>query len=151
MELSGEGSDVDMIQYEDDSDESEPSEVSPLCMWGSGAPAHYLLQDVKSDGLSPPPLPRKPQLKLPQILSLNEFTSIMTHGRLVVDMDVESEGDDDDDVGGSTRPMTSRQAVLASVVDSSHVSLCLSPLSVHRPKGSRPLQQSPLAKTAHRI
>lgn len=35
---------------------------------------------------------------------------------------IESE-DDDEVVGGSTRPMTSRQAVLASVVGSSHVSL----------------------------
>lgn len=47
----------------------------------------------------------------------------MTNGCLA---DIESEDEDDDDevVGGSTRPMTSRQAVLASVVDSSHVSLC---------------------------
>lgn len=44
----------------------------------------------------------------------------------LADIDIESEDEDDEDevVGGSTRPMTSRQAVLASVVDSSHVSLC---------------------------
>ena len=51
---------------------------------------------------------------------------IITNERLLADIDIESEDEDDDDevVGGSTRPMTSRQAVLASVVDSSHVSLC---------------------------
>ncbi|KAI0061913.1 hypothetical protein BV25DRAFT_714575 [Artomyces pyxidatus] len=41
------------------------------------------------------------------------------------DVDIESEDDDDEAsaAGGSGRPMTARQAVLASVVDSSHVSL----------------------------
>jgi len=38
---------------------------------------------------------------------------------------VESEDEDEEEeTMGSTRPLTSRQAVLASVVDSSHVSLC---------------------------
>ena len=45
--------------------------------------------------------------------------------RVSVDVDVESE-DKVEVVGGSMRPMTSRQAVLASVVDSSHVALCQS-------------------------
>lgn len=55
--------------------------------------------------------------------------STMTYGALFAEIDVESEDEDEDDevVGGSTRPMTSRQAVLASVVDSSHVSLCRYP------------------------
>lgn len=39
------------------------------------------------------------------------------------DIDVESEDEDEEEAVGSTRPMTSRQAVLASVVGSSHVSL----------------------------
>jgi len=73
---------------------------------------------------------------------------------VLADIDVESEDDDDDDevVGGSTRPMTSRQAVLASVVDSSHVSLCWSPGSCIDPKThvhySGILTQE---KTTHRI
>ena len=52
--------------------------------------------------------------------------STMTHGALFAETDVESEDENEGDevVGGSTCPMTFRQAVLASVVDSSHVSLC---------------------------
>ncbi|KAG6379920.1 hypothetical protein JVT61DRAFT_10486 [Boletus reticuloceps] len=143
MELSGEGSDVDMInddnaklddgddtgiEEEEDEDEDEP-EPEPE-------------EDIESDELSPPPSPHKPRLKiklkLPQILSPNESSSRAastpsgepsqppSRRGISRDIDIESEDDDDDDdevVGGSTRPMTSRQAVLASVVDSSHVSL----------------------------
>ena len=47
---------------------------------------------------------------------------------------------------GSTRPMTSRQAVLASVVDSSHVSLCQYPSYVDIYFGSRFLQRNRLAR-----
>ncbi|KAL4068508.1 hypothetical protein V8B97DRAFT_1872981 [Scleroderma yunnanense] len=97
-------------------------------------------EDVESEELSPPPLlvmkPRlKIKLKLPQILSPNDPSSRAAstpsgegHSQppsrrgISKDEYVESE-DDDEAVGGSTRPMTSRQAVLASVVDSSHVSL----------------------------
>ncbi|KAH0834657.1 hypothetical protein J3R83DRAFT_10167 [Lanmaoa asiatica] len=135
MELSGEGSDVDMIhddntklddegdtgidpEEEDEDDEPEPDE------------------DLESDELSPPPSPHKPRLKiklkLPQILSPNESSSRAASTPtgepsrgISRDIDIESEDEDDEDetVGGSVRPMTSRQAVLASVVDSSHVSL----------------------------
>jgi Ino eighty subunit 2 len=56
----------------------------------------------------------------------------------LADLDVESEDDDDTEgrhsrstpsasvTGANGRPMTTRQAVLASVVDSTHVSLCKS-------------------------
>ncbi|KAG9311508.1 hypothetical protein JVU11DRAFT_7710 [Chiua virens] len=98
-------------------------------------------EDVESDELSPPPSPHKPRLKiklkLPQILSPNESSSRgpstpsgepsrpPSHRGVSRGMHIESEDEDDEDevVGGSTHPMTSRQAVLASVVDSSHVSL----------------------------
>jgi len=98
MELSGEGSDVDMIhddnakpddeddigvdpeeEGDDDDDEPEPEEVSFPCEWRTGMPTHSLAQDVESDELSPPPAPQKPRLKiklkLPQILSPNESSS----------------------------------------------------------------------------
>ncbi|KAI6006897.1 PAPA-1-like conserved region-domain-containing protein [Pisolithus albus] len=97
-----------------------------------------------SEELSPPPSPAskprlKIKLKLPQVPSSNEPSSRATSipsgegpsqlpsRRGVSKDDVESEdGDEEDDdgaIGSSARPMTSRQAVLASVVDSSHVSL----------------------------
>lgn len=60
-------------------------------------------------------------------MNLSYTAHAMTNDCLA-DIDIESEDEDDEDevMGGSTRPMTSRQAVLASVVDSSHVSLCQS-------------------------
>ncbi|KAG9311518.1 hypothetical protein JVU11DRAFT_7721 [Chiua virens] len=97
------------------------------------------MPDVESDELSPPPSPHKPRLKikikLPQILSPNESSSRgpstpsgepsrpSSHRGISRDIESEDEDDEDEVVGGSTHPMTSRQAVLASVVDSSHVSL----------------------------
>ncbi|KAF8549300.1 hypothetical protein OG21DRAFT_1470188 [Imleria badia] len=137
MELSGEGSDVDMAHDDDakleeddtgvdpeeeevdDDDEPEPEEVCLPCRRLSYF-SLTLPQDVESDELSPPPSPHKPRLKiklkLPQILSPNESSSRATSTP-------SDEDDEDEVVGGSTHPMTSRQAVLASVVDSSHVSL----------------------------
>lgn len=91
MELSGEGSDVDMIHgddaaidpeeeedNDDDDDEPEPEEVRLPCKRPSDS-SLTVLQDVESDELSPPPSPHKPRLKiklkLPQILSPNESSS----------------------------------------------------------------------------
>lgn len=52
---------------------------------------------------------------------------IVVHKDKDLGSDVESEDDDDDDehprAGGGKRPLTTRQAVLASVVGSSHISL----------------------------
>ncbi|KAH7882854.1 hypothetical protein F5I97DRAFT_140843 [Phlebopus sp. FC_14] len=97
---------------------------------------------VESEELSPPPSPppNKPRLKiklkLPQVLSPNEPASRAastpsgepsqppSRRGISKDIEIESEDDEEDEVAASsTRPMTSRQAVLASVVDSSHVSL----------------------------
>lgn len=123
-------SDVDMTVEPDEPDVDDDAEDEAL--------------DVESEELSPPPSPAskprlKIKLKLPQVPSSNEASSRATSipsgegpsqlpsRRGVSKDDVESEdGDEDDDdgaIGSSARPMTSRQAVLASVVDSSHVSL----------------------------
>ncbi|KAL4073472.1 hypothetical protein J3A83DRAFT_4092148 [Scleroderma citrinum] len=95
----------------------------------------------ESEELSPPPLlvmkPRlKIKLKLPQILSPNDPSSRAAstpsgegHSQPPSRHEYVESEDDDEAVGGSTRPMTSRQAVLASVVDSSHVSLCMPDIS----------------------
>ncbi|KAG6379902.1 hypothetical protein JVT61DRAFT_10466 [Boletus reticuloceps] len=93
--------------------------------FGSTSPT----DDIESDELAPPPSPHKPRLKfkfkLPQILSPNESSSRAvstpsgepsqppSRRGISRDIDIESEDDDDDD----------DQAVLASVVDSSYVSL----------------------------
>ena len=188
MELSGEGSDVDMIHDddtgldpeddEDDEDEPEPEEVSPHCDGAQARPLTAFRRTSNQTSFLPRPRPinrgsrsssscprylaqmnrpvearprpavnraGRPRIVPSPGVRKTNAVSIFTHRRLVPDMDVESE-DEDEDVGGSTRPMTSRQAVLASVVDSSHVSLCPSPSSVHRLKDSRPLQRNPLAK-----
>lgn len=126
-------SDVDMAIEPDEQDIDDD---------GDGGEDEAL--DVESEELSPPPSPAsrprlKIKLKLPQVPSSNEPSSRATStpsgegasqlpSRRGISKDyVESEdGDEDDDdemVGSSARPMTSRQAVLASVVDSSHVSL----------------------------
>ncbi|KAG6330673.1 hypothetical protein ID866_8416, partial [Astraeus odoratus] len=121
--------------------------LTPLEPWQTLSPARIPPQELslESEELSPPPSPAskprlKIKLKLPQVLSPNEPSSraastpsgegpSQPSSRRGVSKDyVESEDDeeeDDDDevVGSSTRPMTSRQAVLASVVGSSHVSL----------------------------
>ena len=64
--------------------------------------------------------------------------------RVSVDVDVESE-DEVEVVGGSTHPMTSRQAVLASIIDSSHVALCQ---SLHRSPHPELIQ--PTAKSSRK-
>ncbi|KAI6104162.1 hypothetical protein F5141DRAFT_171301 [Pisolithus sp. B1] len=130
MALAEYDSDVDMTIEPDEQDIDDDAEDEAL--------------DVESEELSPPPSPAskprlKIKLKLPQVPSSNEPSSRATSipsgegpgqlpPRREVSKDyVESEdGDEDDDdgaIGSSSRPMTSRQAVLASVVDSSHVSL----------------------------
>lgn len=79
----------------------------------------------ESEEVSPPPSPPKQprlkiKLKLPSVPSTEDTGSRGRSG----DIDIESEDEDDEgEAVGSTRPMTSRQAVLASVVGSSHVSL----------------------------
>ncbi|KAF9237001.1 hypothetical protein BU15DRAFT_76371 [Melanogaster broomeanus] len=135
MQMSDSGSDVDMNtddrdakpedEEQEDDKEAEPEEDL-----------------VESEELSPPPSPPlkprlKIKLKLPQILSPNEPSSRaastpsgepsqppsrrgISRG---IDIESEDEDDEDDAAESSTRPMTSRQAVLASVVDPSHVSL----------------------------
>ncbi|KIK82156.1 hypothetical protein PAXRUDRAFT_832373 [Paxillus rubicundulus Ve08.2h10] len=140
MQLSDDGSELDTMKDElamkpeeegledDEQIESEEDEVAEE-------------DTIESEELSPPPspLPSKPRLKiklkLPQVLSSNEPSSRAAStpsgqpsqppsGRAASrDIDIESEDEEDEVAGGSTRPMTSRQAVLASVVYSSHVSL----------------------------
>ncbi|KAI6021214.1 hypothetical protein EDC04DRAFT_2869833 [Pisolithus marmoratus] len=114
-------SDVDMTVEQDVEDEDEAL-------------------DVESEELSLPPSPAskprlKIKLKLPQVPSSNEPSSRSTSApsgegpsqlpsrRGISKEDGDEDGDEDGAIGGSSRPMTSRQAVLASVVDSSHVSL----------------------------
>ncbi|KAH7921655.1 hypothetical protein BV22DRAFT_1107073 [Leucogyrophana mollusca] len=157
MQMSDEGSDVDMdIDGEDNKRvEAEEEEEEDL---------------AESEELSPPPSPPithprlKIKLKLPQVPSpdapasvaastpsgqLEEPSQPPSRRAISRDIDIESEDDDDDDdqaqsvAGGSTRPMTSRQAVLASVVDSSHVSLSIAPAESGRKK--KQLTESELA------
>ncbi|KIJ63879.1 hypothetical protein HYDPIDRAFT_112856 [Hydnomerulius pinastri MD-312] len=143
MQLSEEGSDVDMAndtldtkpeeEEQEDDKEVEPEEEEEEADEDA----------IESEELSPPPspLPSKPRLKiklkLPQVLSPNEPSSRAastpsgepsqppSRRGISRDIDIESEDEDDEAeaAGSLTRPMTSRQAVLASVVDSSHVSL----------------------------
>jgi Ino eighty subunit 2 len=54
------------------------------------------------------------------------------HKEKDLDSAIESEDDDDQPRGGAKRPLTTRQAVLASVVGSSHVSLGACTLFVTR-------------------
>jgi Ino eighty subunit 2 len=110
-----------------------------------------ILPDEISSPPTPPPRPRlKIKLKLPAVPSsgtstpqvigstreasrgeLLRFSFALDQLKASIDVDVESE-DEDPEIGSSTnssgagpstKPMTARQAVLASVVDSSHVSL----------------------------
>jgi Ino eighty subunit 2 len=80
--------------------------------------------------VSPPPAPSTPSrssrlkitLKLPTQKPARVRRAV--HKDKALDSDVESEDDDDDQPrGDAKRPLTTRQAVLASVVGSSHVSL----------------------------
>jgi Ino eighty subunit 2 len=63
-------------------------------------------------------------LKLPAPTQKPVRVRRVVHKDKDLDSDVESEDEDDDPRGGEgKRPLTTRQAVLASVVGSSHVSL----------------------------
>ncbi len=64
-------------------------------------------------------------LKLPTQTQKPARVRRVVHKDKVLDSDIESEDDDDDQPrgGDGKRPLTTRQAVLASVVGSSHVSL----------------------------
>jgi Ino eighty subunit 2 len=94
------------------------------------------LDELSSPSISPPPAPTVPPrssrlkitLKLPaQTQKPPRVRRAANKDKDFKESDVESEDDDDDDehlrVGEGKRPLTTRQAVLASVVGSSHVSL----------------------------
>ena len=87
------------------------------------------LDELSSPSASPPPVQTVPSrtsrlkitLKLPTQKPARVRRAV--HKEKDIDSGVESEDDDDQPRGGAKRPLTTRQAVLASVVGSSHVSL----------------------------
>lgn len=129
--MSDSGSDAEMevdevnqkLQDGNDDNEGEEEKLEPEDEEEEPEPEQ---EDApESEEASPPPSPPKQprlkiKLKLPSAPSTEDTGSRGRSG----DIDIESEDEDEEDGAvGSTRPMTSRQAVLASVVGSSHVSL----------------------------
>ncbi|KAH9058246.1 hypothetical protein EDB87DRAFT_1743814 [Lactarius vividus] len=87
------------------------------------------LDELSSRSASPPPAQTAPsrtsRLKITLRLPTQKPARVRRAAHKDKDPDsaVESEDDDDQPRGGAKRPLTTRQAVLASVVGSSHVSL----------------------------
>ncbi|KAG1840163.1 hypothetical protein DFJ58DRAFT_810910 [Suillus subalutaceus] len=144
MQMSDSGSDAEMevdevnqkLQDENDDNEGEEEKLEPE---DEEEEAEAEQEDApESEEASPPPSPPKQprlkiKLKLPSVPSTEDTASRGHSG----DINVEPEDEDDEgEAVGSTRPMTSRQAVLASVVGSSHVSLC-SELALRREETAR--------------
>ncbi|KAG1860940.1 hypothetical protein F4604DRAFT_1116869 [Suillus subluteus] len=126
MQMSDSGSDAEMevdevnqkLQDENDDNEAEEEKLKPEDE--EEEPEHEQEDVPESEEASPPPSPPKQpclkiKLKLPSVPSTEDTGSRGCSG----DIDVESEDEDDEgEAVGSTRPMTSRQVVLASVVGS---------------------------------
>jgi Ino eighty subunit 2 len=95
------------------------------------------LDELSSPSVSPPPAQTTPSrssrlkitLKLPTQIQKPTRARRAVHKDKALDSDIESEDSDADRPRGADgkRPLTTRQAVLASVVGSSHVSLGASP------------------------
>jgi Ino eighty subunit 2 len=131
--MSDSGSDAEMeidevnqkLQEENDENEGEEEKLEPEDEEEEPELEPEQEDAPESEEASPPPSPPKQprlkiKLKLPSVPSTEDTGSRGRSG----DIDIESEDEDDEgEAVGSTRPMTSRQAVLASVVGSSHVSL----------------------------
>ncbi|KAI0043118.1 hypothetical protein FA95DRAFT_1598111 [Auriscalpium vulgare] len=136
------GGDVDVEEDDEDGEEevdAEELEDEEQVDVDDPPPDATDMDELSSPSATPPPVTKSPSrtrlkitLKLPQQKPKRSARArapptptpdaSRTGSR---DIDIESEDDDDDDevIGGSGRPLTARQAVLASVVDSSHVSL----------------------------
>lgn len=126
-----EGDDGDEVEEEgEDADEAEEeAEDEEAADDGDGdAVQESDLDELSSPSTSPPPAQTAPsrtsRLKITLKLPTQKPTRVRRSTQKEKDPDsgVESE-DDDDQPRGSKRPLTTRQAVLASVVGSSHVSL----------------------------
>lgn len=137
MRVLSEGSDAEMAIDDDQVSELEPEEEEEQASE----------EDELSTPPTPPPQPRlRIKLKLPAAPSSGTSTPqfVGSTREPSRDVDIESEDEDDDGevdistpssgAGPSTKPLTARQAVLASVVDPSHVSLVSLPTEPSRKK-----------------
>ncbi|KAH7906976.1 hypothetical protein BJ138DRAFT_1161317 [Hygrophoropsis aurantiaca] len=154
MQMSDEGSEAEM-DVDGENEQTNPSKRVEQDDQDQGEEEEEE-GALESEELSPPPSPPAaaapqprftirlivPQARKPETTQSEEPSQPPSRRAASRDIDIESEDDDEDNdegegatAGGSrTRPMTSRQAVLASVVDSSHVSLSIAPAESSRKK-----------------
>lgn len=126
----GEGEEGDEEREEEADEAEEEGEDEDAGDDGDGdAVQESDLDELSSPSASPPPAqtlpPRTSRLKITLKLPVQKPARVRRAAHKDKDPDsaVESEDDDDQPRGGAKRPLTTRQAVLASVVGSSHVSL----------------------------
>ena len=155
-EAEEEGEEADEAEEEegdeeaaDDGDGDAVQEVRSLSFSPPLAPAEIFprrslpsqqsdLDELSSPSASPPPAQTVPsrtsRLKITLKLPTQKPARVRRAAQKDKDPDsgVESEDDDDQPRGGAKRPLTTRQAVLASVVGSSHVSLGAFPVNSTR-------------------
>jgi len=131
-EEADEGEDGDEVEEEgEEADEpEEDGEDEEAGDDGDGdAVQESDLDELSSPSVSPPPAQIAPSRTSRLKITLKLPTQKPTRVRRAIHKDkdpdsaVESEDDEDQPRGGAKRPLTTRQAVLASVVGSSHVSL----------------------------
>ncbi|KAH8984174.1 hypothetical protein EDB86DRAFT_2833594 [Lactarius hatsudake] len=126
-----EGEEGDEAEEEEEADDAEEEgEDEEAADDGDGdAVQESDLDELSSPSASPPPAQTAPsrtsRLKITLKLPSQKPARVRRAAHKDKDPDsaVESEDDDDQPRGGAKRPLTTRQAVLASVVGSSHVSL----------------------------
>ncbi|KAH9163804.1 hypothetical protein EDB89DRAFT_1859831 [Lactarius sanguifluus] len=125
-----EGEEGDEAEEEEADDAEEEGEEEEAADDGDGdAVQESDLDELSSPSASPPPAQTAPsrtsRLKITLKLPTQKPARVRRAAHKDKDPDsaVESEDDDDQPRGGAKRPLTTRQAVLASVVGSSHVSL----------------------------
>ncbi|KAH9039821.1 hypothetical protein EDB85DRAFT_224034 [Lactarius pseudohatsudake] len=157
-EEGDEGEEGDEAEEEEADDAEEEGEDEEAADDGDGdAVQESDLDELSSPSASPPPAQTAPsrtsRLKITLKLPTQKPARVRraAHKEKDPDSAIESEDDDDQPRGGAKRPLTTRQAVLASVVGSSHVSLDAKRLHAKRKHLSEKKLEDEKSETINRL